>query len=580
MVAGRERSKTLTFSIMKSNQPHHRQARRAAEIDRMKLSHLLAGAGFAALLSASPVFAAAPPVGAAAPTFQLQTTAGHPLRLSDLRGRVVVVNFFATWCPPCRAETPDLVAAARKYTAEGVTFLGVDDRESTTLVAVWASGKGVRYPIVLDADGAVERRYDVRAIPTTYVLDKNGVIRYRQLDQLEGSTLSSVLDAVVADRPLPESRIAQQFDAAATRGTTAVSADTGAAKFGAAIAAGKAATQRLSQLQSDTGSSSIDYFKATQESDALDVALAAAYSARAKTEEGKPADADSAQAALLQAGVASDREQFEAAYQAYADAVRLDPSTASDAYPGMYLAAYEMKRYQLAAQAAEALGTAVPNDPESWVTVTSGYMAIKDHPDSLVAARRAIDLATAAYAAKPTDSQAAYELGRVWLKMGRAELAAGNAAAARAVLRNAVAAAPGTIVEEQASEQLAALMPAPITIALSGASSVNAAAADPAKLWVIVRNPTQSARDVDLTARGLPPNWLLSFCYAKVCQPNRSTISLAAGASMRIELQVVPLRGGSGIWTMQVAAPGSSVARVRISGKSVNTTATVSASAL
>src|SRR5437588_3130075 len=109
----------------------------------------------ASLAVAGPARAAAPAVGVAAPDFSLATTDGRSLSLSSLRGHVVVLNFFATWCPPCRAETPDLVAAARKYGQDGVIFLGVDDRERTSLVQVWAKAKGVAYPIVMDRDGAV-----------------------------------------------------------------------------------------------------------------------------------------------------------------------------------------------------------------------------------------------------------------------------------------------------------------------------------------------------------------------------------------------------------------------------------------
>jgi hypothetical protein len=161
--------------------------------------------------------------------------------------------------------------------------------------------------------------------------------------------------------------------------------------------------------------------------------------------------------------------------------------------------------------------------------------------------------------------------------MGRAELAAGDAAAASALMRNAAAAAPKTIVAEQADEQFAALEPAAIAMTNSGASAATAASATPAKLWVLVRNPSESSRSVNLAATGLPSHWLLSFCYAKVCQPYKSTITLAAGGAMRIELQVVPLAGSGGPWTMHVDAGGGSTANVRIAAKTVKATATVSA---
>ena len=544
----------------------------------MKRISLFGGALAAAVFClASPAFASPPSVGTTAPDFSLQTTAGTPLKLSSLRGHVVVVNFFATWCPPCRAETPDLVAAAKKYSSSGVIFLGVDDREKTSLVDVWARGKGVRYPIVMDRDGSVAQRYDDRAIPMTYVLDRAGVIRFRQLDQLEGPTLAGALDAVVAGRPLPESKIAQSFDDTAAAGLSGVRGALSRGDAGSAIAIGKKASDKLSDLQSADGSSSIDYFKSTQEIDALDTAMADAYAARAKSESATAGNADLAQEALERGQVAEDEERFQEAYDQYAQAVKLDPSTASDAYNGVYLAAVEMKRYGDAVAAAKALTVAVPDDPESWLLLDSGYLAAKDYPPAFDAMSHALGLASAAYAKKPTDKHAAYELGRVWLKFGRAELAAGNTAAAQALLRNASAAAPTTIVAEQASEQYDALEPAAIAMTVSGAASTHAAPATPAKLWVMVRNPTSASRSVNLAANGLPAHWLLSFCYAKVCQPYKSTITLDAGGSLRVELQVVPLADSGGPWSMHVSATGGNTARVQIAARSVNATATVSA---
>lgn len=529
-----------------------------------------------ALAAPKPAAAASPAVGAVAPDFRLQSTDGRTMSLSDLRGHVVVLNFFATWCPPCRAETPDMVAAAKKYSGSDVVFFGVDDREQTELVSVWAKGKGVKYPLVMDKTGSVEEAYDVRAIPTTYILDRNGVIRYRQLDELESPTLIGALDAVIANRPLPETKVAQSFDTTAASSLAAVNAALAAGKPADAIAAGKKGSDKLGDIQSGDGSSSIDYFKATQELDALYVALADAYAERAKTETGTAANADLAQEALQRGQVAEDREQFSDAFTQYSQAVVLDPSTASDAYNGVYLAASELKQHEKAADAAKALTVAVPDDPESWLLLTSADLGTKDYPGAFDASSHALALASAAYAKKPTDKQTAYELGRVWLKFGRAEIAAGNSAAAQAMMRDSAAAAPKTIVAEEATEQFSALEPADIAMTVSGASMARAQKAAPAKLWVLVKNPSSTARSIDLAATGLPEHWLLSFCYAKVCQPMKSTISVAANSSMRVELQVVPLADSGGPWTMQVKTSGST-ASVSIAAKSANATATVSA---
>lgn len=539
----------------------------------------LASALYLALAVTVPVAASAasPAVGTLAPDFRLQSTDGRSMSLSGLRGHVVVLNFFATWCPPCRAETPDLVAAAKRYSGGDVVFFGVDDREQTQLVRVWAKGKGVRYPLVMDTTGSVEEQYDVRAIPTTYILDRNGVIRYRQLDELESSTLTGALDAVIANRPLPETKVAQTFDATAAAALAAVDAALSAGKPGDAIDAGKKGSDRLGEIQNGDGSSSIDYFKSTQELDALYSALGDAYAARAKSETGSAANADLAQEALQRGQVAEDREQFADAYAQYSQAVALDPSTATDAYNGVYLAADELKEHDKMAAAATALTVAVPDDPESWLLLTSADLATKDYPGALDASTHALALASAAYAKKPTDTGAKHELARVWLKFGRAEIAAGNDEAAQAMMLDSAAAQPNSMVAEEANEQFAALEPADIAMTVSGASIAHAPKASPAKLWVLVKNPSSTARSVDLAASGLPDHWLLSFCYAKVCQPMKSTIKVAANSSMRVELQVVPLADSGGPWTMSVKTDGGPNASVTIAAKNTTATATVSA---
>ena len=542
----------------------------------------LAAASCAVVAAASlgaQALAAPPADGSAAPAFALPLVGGGSVDLAHLRGHVVVVNFFATWCPPCRAETPDLVAAEKRYSPSGVIFLGVDDRESAQLVSVWAKQNSVRYKIALDGDGAIEEKYyDVRAIPTTYVLDRNGIIRYRQVDQLDAPTMTTALNAIIAGAPVPDSKTATAFYSTAASATAAVQASVKAGQYDAAIAAGKAANDKLDKLSNADDSATIDYFKSTQLRDALGVALADAYTARASaaTPPDPTAKQDAAQAALLRGQAYSDAEQFADALKQYDTAISLTPDN-GDAYSGAYLAAYELKEFDRAIGYAQAAANVAPNDPESWLTLASANMGAKNYKAALAAESKALLLASSAYQADPTKKSLAYELGRVWLKTGRTYLASGNPSAARAVLRNASAAAPGTIVAQQADEQYVALNPVPWRLAVSGSASTTSAANTPAKLYVTIHNPSAEARTVHLSALGLPPHWLLSFCYAKVCDPYKSAVTLAPGASQRIELQMVPLAGAGGSWTMSLTASGSS-AQVHVTAKTTRAAVTVTAS--
>lgn len=533
--------------------------------------------------------AAAPPIaGTFAPDFTLRSTQpGGPLRLSALRGRVVVLNFFATWCPPCRAETPDLIAAERTYAHKGVTFVGVDDRESGSLVSVFARAKGVRFPLVLDANGAVERRYDVRAIPTTYILDRAGVIRFRQVDQLDAKTLAVVLDAVTSGTQIPGSTVARRFEHIAANATSTIAKANGVAhaalasgrsapalaSASAGIRAGVAAAAKLDELQSADDSASINYFLATPQRDALDVALAEAYRLRA---QARPSKADRERAALLDGQVAEDQERFADALSSYSSAIRLAPRD-TKAYDGAYLAAYELRDFERAEGFARSEAAVAPKDPESWLTLASANMELKRYGAALGAERTALALASSAYLRDRHKKRTDYELGRVWLKTARTYLAANDAVASQPLLIAAQIVTPKSIVGQQASEQYLALAPSPIAIALEKQTKVASTAAHPAKLYVAVRNPTDERRTVHLEAAGVPPRWVLSFCYAKVCEPYRSTVTVAPDSSLRIEVQIVPLGANDGPWTASLRPTSASTLDVDIEARTARATVRVSA---
>jgi cytochrome c biogenesis protein CcmG, thiol:disulfide interchange protein DsbE len=120
------------------------------------------------------------------------------VRLDDLRGQVVVLNFWASWCPPCRQEAAAFEAARQRYADSGVTFLGVDLREDAVAVNTFASQYGLTYRLLLDGDGAVAESYRVQGIPTTLILDAAGVVRARHVGPLSEEQISRDLDSVLA----------------------------------------------------------------------------------------------------------------------------------------------------------------------------------------------------------------------------------------------------------------------------------------------------------------------------------------------------------------------------------------------
>lgn len=120
-----------------------------------------------------------PRQGFLAPAFTLDDRNGTPIGLTDLRGQVVVVNFWASWCPPCKAEMPDLERAYNLHKDDGLVILGVNStfQDSPTSALAFADAQGVTFPVVMDASGEVDRLYLVRALPTTFFIDRQGIIR-------------------------------------------------------------------------------------------------------------------------------------------------------------------------------------------------------------------------------------------------------------------------------------------------------------------------------------------------------------------------------------------------------------------
>ncbi|MFN8233179.1 MAG: TlpA disulfide reductase family protein [Actinomycetota bacterium] len=119
------------------------------------------------------------------------------LRLSSLRGSIVVLNFWASWCGPCREEAPDLQATWAAYRDRGVRFVGVDERDDQAAALAFVGEFGITYPSVFDRSGSLADDYAFIGLPSTYVIDADGSIVYRFTGYLDGPTLRSTLDAVL-----------------------------------------------------------------------------------------------------------------------------------------------------------------------------------------------------------------------------------------------------------------------------------------------------------------------------------------------------------------------------------------------
>jgi thiol-disulfide isomerase/thioredoxin len=115
--------------------------------------------------------------GRAAPDFRLTTLDGRSVRLSDLQGKTVLVNFWATWCQPCRDEMPNVVQAYQQYRDKGFEVVAVDEQESPDIVRGWVDKFGMQFPVALDTAGSVGQTFRAgKAFPTSVWLDPKGLV--------------------------------------------------------------------------------------------------------------------------------------------------------------------------------------------------------------------------------------------------------------------------------------------------------------------------------------------------------------------------------------------------------------------
>ncbi len=134
----------------------------------------------------------------AAPDFTLPQLDDQPLTLSDFRGKPVMINFWATWCPPCRRELPALQAAYNNY-SDKIEFVAVDVKENAPTVTAFIDQMGLTFPIVMDQSGSVsDVAYEVRGLPTTIFVDAKGVVSARHVGPLDEAAIDSYLLPLLA----------------------------------------------------------------------------------------------------------------------------------------------------------------------------------------------------------------------------------------------------------------------------------------------------------------------------------------------------------------------------------------------
>ena len=503
-------------------------------------------AGASPAMAGSPA-AAGPALGAPAPAFDLPTIDGNHVALSNLRGKTVVVNVWATWCPPCQQETPDLVAAHKQLAGDDVAFVSVDSTERPALVKAFAAAKNINWTQAVDSDRSFVKAYDVRYFPTTYVIDPDGVLRMTYIDVITPKLLAGfVADAKARRNAHLTSPLQDKIDALLAPSRYSFTGDD--AQIIATVQRVRTTLENVDGMGDDSDpatGNAIDLPRTQAEENQLRLAAIAALEPRAATDQQK------VMLNLLEGDADMYAGDYAKALGDYRAAVALDSKNA-DALSGMSFAAGRLHDDDAMLDADQKL---VALDP------TSIPRLVELGVDSGVAGRfaqgrDAFDRAVSAAAKKANVPGAkAGDIRRLaWahLYYGRMEAKAGQADAARrqfALATQTTLRLPKnderyTIYLEQAQEETIALdlggkrTAAALSFAPWTGPELPGSSPDTAKYRLVVTgNP---GKTITLRAADLPKGWIASFCTDRICAPLHVTTTLPSSGVKIIEFQVVP----------------------------------------
>jgi thiol-disulfide isomerase/thioredoxin len=515
-----------------------------------------------AILAAAALVLTGPQTGTPAPDFHLTTLDGKAVSLADFRGKTLVLNDWATWCPPCRVETPDLIAAAKKLGAKGdVVFLGVDSTEAAPIVRAFLASKPMPYAQAIDGDKAFSKAYDVTAFPTTFVISGDGILRARYVGNISPQVLAGFVGDARAGRNGVLATAAQKkVDALLDPAKFAFDGDAATIRSLA-----KTVLKAIDAAESVDGDT--DYLRTQAEENVLRDTEVKLLEPVAETDESKVL------LARLQGDTAAAREQWPDALAAYRRGLAVSPKDA-DLLNG-YASALHSTGDDAAAT--DAYATAAQADPSVDAFVSLGVSAgdAKRFNDASVAFAQAIGRARAAVAAKPKDAKAIRKLAWAYLYEGRMFVKAGDREKARGAFAQTTAwtsKLPKTDIRyamylEEAQEATVALDTAhpagktALSLAPWTGPDLPGSVTSTYKYRLVVAG--SPGKTVALSASGLPKRWVASFCSDRVCAPFRTTVALPESGVKVIEFQVIPQTAVPGSRTIRVDGDGAT-ARIRV----------------
>ncbi len=135
----------------------------------------------------------------AAPNLNLQTLAGEPVSLSKYRGSVVLVNLWATWCPPCREEMPALLKFYEAYKSDGFVLVAINQEESPDIVKAFVDDYGLTFPVWLDENYIAQQEFKTMNLPSSYVIDRNGQVRLMWIGGISQKNLEKYVSEIIKE---------------------------------------------------------------------------------------------------------------------------------------------------------------------------------------------------------------------------------------------------------------------------------------------------------------------------------------------------------------------------------------------
>ncbi|HTX04125.1 MAG TPA: redoxin domain-containing protein [Candidatus Acidoferrales bacterium] len=487
-------------------------------------------------------------LGDPAPAFDLPTIDGKHVTLEDLRGKTVVINVWATWCPPCQEETANLIKAYNQTAGDDVVFMGVDSTETAPLVKAFAAAKNIKFLETVDAHQTFAKAYHVKYFPTTYVIGPDGVLRMVYIDLVTPKLVAQfVADAQAGRNSKLSSPIQDKVDALLAPSKYAFVGDP--AQVSKTVDRFQKTVARVSDMIDNSdpvAGNPIDVPRTEAEENNLRTEAIAAMKPIASTHARKVT------LDLLMGDANQYAGKYADALSAYIAAHLLEPKN-EDALSGMAFAAGRLKDYDVVIRSDEELVALEPHSVSAFVDLGVESGSAKRFDEGRRAFDRAVALASAkadAPHAKATDIRM---LAWAHLYYGRMEAKAGNIPAARRQFADATRTTlrlPKTnsryaIYLEQAQEETVALdirsasrTSAALSFAPWTGPQLPGSSPDTAKYRLVVTG--KAGQSIHLHAVDLPKGWIASFCTDRICAPLQVATTLPDSGVKVIEFQVVP----------------------------------------